>query len=115
MPSRPTYTLSTLRRAGLWRCFALVIACNYFAFRTELIERENDENHPQHYSTLSITLPSLNWETFDKDNAPKALTIAVALHIDFLFNVHSVPNTPKVSFQPFQPVRDKSPPSLCSL
>jgi len=99
-----------LRRSGLWRCCALLVAFNYFAFRTELIEREYDDNHPQHYSTLSITLPSLNWETFDKDNAPKAITIAVGLHIDFLFNVQTVPKTPKESFQPYQPIRDKSPP-----
>ena len=106
--SMPAYSSRTLS----WRLLALLVACNYFAFRTELFESEYNENHPFHYTTSSITLPSLNWETFDKDNAPKAFTIVLGHQIEFLFTIHVIRKPVQHSYQPYQPVRDKSPPHL---
>jgi hypothetical protein len=89
---------------------ALIVALNYFAFRTELCEEEYEQNHPEHSDTVSFTLFSVNWETFDKDNAPKAFTVNVDPQVEFLFAVTAPLQVSKLSFQPFQPVRDKSPP-----
>ena len=48
---------------------ALLLAFNYFAFQVELFDDEYEENHPAPTTTCSITHPTLNWESFDKDNA----------------------------------------------
>ena len=96
-----------------WRAFALLLAINYFSFRVELFEEEDQQNHPvidpcTHQTSISPS--TLNWETFDKDNAPKAITI----HPDVQIELFVVVNCPlKVSqhfWEPYQPVRDKSPP-----
>jgi hypothetical protein len=79
----------------------------------ELFEDEYEENHPaidpfMHACTLS--LPTLNWETFDKDNAPKAITVLPFLSLTLLLTIpgHSLPAPVTVYNQ--QIIRDKSPP-----
>jgi hypothetical protein len=89
---------------------ALIVAFNYFAFRTELFGDEYKENHPDNPDTVSFTLSTLNWETFDKDNAPKAFTVNVNMQIEFICIVNAPLQITKLSFQLCQPIRDKSPP-----
>ena len=95
----------------IFRFISLIVALNYFAFRVELCEEEYEENHP---STIPIGVGfskySVNWETFDKDNAPKAFTIKVEPTIEiFLLNqpilTLQILNKPSLYI-----IRDKSPP-----
>jgi len=100
-------------RSFAWRGLALLIACNYLAFRVELFEDEYENNHPtiDPYShEISYTPPTINWETFDKDNAPKAITIQPFLSLTNLFTLpgESLPRTVISLTQ--QIIRDKSPP-----
>ena len=90
---------------------ALLLACNYFAFRVELCKDEYDRNHPNKHDGISFSSPSLNWETFDKDNAPKAFRFTGEVRIECISQVES--NLQRISphLKPFSPVRDKSPPS----
>ena len=96
-----------------WRVLALLLAFNYFSFRVELFKDEDEQNHPvvdpcTHQTSISPS--TLNWETFDKDNAPKAITIHPDVPIELFLVVHCPPQVFQHFFQPYQPVRDKSPP-----
>jgi len=88
----------------------VLFAYNYFAFRVELFDNEYKENHPERSDVLSIGVSSLNWETFDKDNAPKAFVIHADGQIEFLCYVAYPLQLSNHSFEPYRPVRDKSPP-----
>ena len=93
---------------------ALLLACNYFAFRVELFPSEEELNHPVNDCfprTVSVTASTLNWETFDKDNAPKAVTIRVWSGLGVVTVVPVLPMPPAPHAAPAHPVRDKSPPS----
>ena len=93
--------------------FYLLFAFNYFAFRTELFSEEYEQNHPNNdpfTKQVAVSLPTLNWETFDKDNAPKAfvflpplktVTIGIIPKPSFVF---------RIEIESTEPVRDKSPP-----
>ena len=105
--------------AMLWtltgKALALLVACNYFAFRTELFNEEFEQNNPatdpwNHQVVWSS--PTVNWETFDKDNAPKAIKVEPWFSLVLLFRLpgESLPTT--LVLQPSQPIRDKSPPSI---
>lgn len=91
---------------------AFILALNYFAFQVELFEDEYEANHPRSYTTSSISQPSVTWESFDKENAPKAFVCKPFIQLSMLYTL-------AVTFGPvlepgaqFQPVRDKSPPPL---
>jgi len=89
---------------------ALFLASNYFAFQIELFEEEYEANHPKTYDGTSLTQLTLTWESFDKQNAPKAFVVDPHIHIEPLFLVQPVTEqTPNPDPQP-QPIRDKSPP-----
>ncbi len=92
---------------------ACIVAYNYFAFRVELFSEEDEQNHPvsDPWSHQTAFSPStLNWETFDKDNAPKALTVSAGVQVEMLGYVYCPQSTSVPSSLPEQPVRDKSPP-----
>jgi hypothetical protein len=89
---------------------ALLLATNYFAFQVELFDEEYEANHRQASTTCSIASPTLTWESFDKENAPKAFVFDARIQIQFLFLLESDPPTLLLSHPPFQPIRDKSPP-----
>ena len=95
-------------------CIALLVACNYLAFRAELFDKEYEENHHLPYASCSISGSGITWETFDKDNAPKAIIYDFGLRISCLLVLepHRVETT--VNTVPDKLVRDKSPPSLPS-
>jgi hypothetical protein len=95
-----------------FRACALLVATTYFAFRTELVENEREEfalKCPVAGATISS--PTVNWETYDKDNAPKGQRLVptiIAEPLGFL----AAAKPPVLSATPrFHPVRDKSPPS----
>ena len=98
--------------------FAVLLACNYFAFRTEIFSEEFERNHPPIdpcSGRAVLNLPSLNWETFDKDNAPKAITVIPEF---FLLRIGPVPEEqlPTIPSTRLQHrVRDKSPPSVADI
>lgn len=100
----------------LWRAVSLLVACNYFAFRTELFSEEYEHNHPENSGPshqVSINLPSLNWETFDKDNAPKAINVTPWISLTLLGNLPGESLPCKVVPGAWQLIRDKSPPYDC--
>jgi len=88
----------------------LLVACNYFAFRVELIEDEYKENHPPIPDVCSFTRTSLNWETFDKDNAPKAFVVNTEIQIEFICYSERCVRENLISQRSPEPVKDKSPP-----
>jgi hypothetical protein len=94
----------------LHRIAALFLACIFFLFQTELDHEEYLRNHRQVSSAPSIAAPSLTWETFDKQNAPKAFVVVVDSDGFCLVMPYTNPGInlpPSVSVHP---VRDKSPP-----
>ncbi len=97
-------------RLIIYKALLLLLACNYFVFRTELFDDEHEQNSPKSYSGNSISDYSLNWETFDKDNAPKAFTINTEIRIQLLCVLRIHIQIDRESYQPFQLIRDKSPP-----
>src|SRR5258708_18792176 len=68
-------------RSLSYRSLSLLIALNYFAFRVELFKDEEVQNHIQPSTADSIAPSTLNWESFDKDNAPKAFTFDCEIQI----------------------------------
>jgi hypothetical protein len=99
----------------LWQVLSVLVACNYFAFRVELFRDEYEENHPNlSPGTVSFSQPTLNWETFDKDNASTAFTIKVDLRFIFITYIDCPLRTDQHTFEPYSPIRDKSPPHVVS-
>lgn len=95
---------------SLHKFVSLLLAFNYFSFQVEFDEEEYLHHHRQLWHTLSLDKPTLNWETFDKTNAPKAFVLSVEISFS-LFHVlpSEIPPSPLVSHQPTI-IRDKSPP-----
>jgi hypothetical protein len=98
-------------RRVLFQCLAALLACNYFAFRVELFGDEYERAHPARTGELSIGSVSLTWETFDKDNAPKAFVIEPVTPLVFLFTAPKPGEVEMPDCSPCTLVRDKSPPS----
>jgi hypothetical protein len=97
------------------RVMAALLACTYFAFRTELFSEEFEENSPKPApvaGTMVFSVPSTNWETFDKDNAPKAFRINPCLPLGLLATVPAQVLPPAVVPEQQTIIRDKSPPSF---
>ena len=97
---------------NIYYATAFIVALTYFGFRTELFDNENVENHAACPNGVSFARPSLNWESFDKDNAPQAFTVGVETRTEFIssspeFRAFEVPEFPSSN-----PIRDKSPPTL---
>ncbi|MEO8167356.1 MAG: hypothetical protein ABI623_03855 [bacterium] len=99
-------------RRFLYSFVSLVLAANYFAFQVELFDDEYEANHPKASNKPSITVPSLNWESFDKNNAPQAFTFDACLHTEHLFLLPNAAPAQLIPFESFKDIRDKSPPAL---
>jgi len=96
-----------------WHVIALVLAANYFAFQVELFDDEYEANHPKTSGACSVTASVFTWESFDKENAPKAFRFEPVVESRPLF-VLPAPQAPAVHpFRVPHTVRDKSPPG-CS-
>ena len=97
-------------RKTLFHIFSAFLAFTYFAFRVELFRSEDADNHSPLATRPSFAAASVNWESFDKDNAPKAFVIDCSVVLECL-----LPSVPEkivtVSWTPPQTcIRDKSPP-----
>ena len=100
-----------MNRSITCRLLALLLASNYFGFQVELFDDEYEANHRQVSSAPAIGSPTVTWETFDKSNAPQAFVLTVEVAIQPL-QVLPSPDVPRLlPPPPYQPVRDKSPPS----
>lgn len=98
-------------RLTIFKVIAALVAVNYAMFRLEVFDRENEQDHPSFTCTASITSSSINWETFDKDNAPQAFVIQPEFRILLIEFVSDHPAVPLPIVRPFEHIRDKSPPS----
>lgn len=96
--------------SSVYAVISLLIAVNYFAFRTEVFGNEAREFQPHPVTGSTFSNPSTNWESFDKDNAPKAFVVSVFTPLAELSAVAAErkPSIPHVGA--FHPIRDKSPP-----
>ncbi len=90
---------------------ALTLAVVYFLFQVEPFEEEFLENHRGPADELAFAKPSVNWESFDKSNAPKAFTVDPCIAIHILQVVSIVNEILDPYSPPSHPVRDKSPPA----
>ena len=90
----------------------LFLAANYFCFRVELFEHEVEANHRTvDTHEHGIGTQTVNWETFDKDNAPKAFVVNTEIHFQIL-HIAAVPTIPFFIHQVDNDlIRDKSPPT----
>jgi hypothetical protein len=88
----------------------LLLASNYFAFQVEMFEEEYEQNHRRVSEECSFAAPSLNWESFDKNNAPKAFKLEPVFMSEPLFFLITTRLPEFISVHPIHRVRDKSPP-----
>jgi hypothetical protein len=94
------------------RFISILIALNYFSFRVELFEEEAEANQPGAIPThLAFSAYSVNWETFDKDNAPKAFVINPSINIFVIGIIPATNNIVCCDIPDYEPIRDKSPPA----
>jgi hypothetical protein len=100
-----------MKRRLAYQLIALLLAADYFAFQVELFDDEYEANHPRFSETSSITGPLFTWESFDKENAPRAFTVDPCIEIRPLFLTIAEPASPVPPAPPRVPARDKSPPS----
>ncbi len=93
-----------------YQFISFALAVNYFSFHCEFDAEEYLENHRQLFETPSIARPSVNWESFDKGNAPKAFIIDLIEKLTVLYTV--IPFISPDSYVHLQQysIRDKSPP-----
>lgn len=104
-----------MTRRLAWHAIALVLAANYFAFQVELFDDEYEANHPKTSESCSVTASVFTWESFDKENAPKAFTFEPFFEIRALFVLSSPPAPRFPAVSPFHTIRDKSPPPGISI
>ncbi len=102
--------LSTARK--FYPPIALLLAVTYFCFQVEPFEEEYAAQHRGPADELAFAKPSVNWETFDKSNAPKAFTVDPCAGIGIVRIVAGRDEALDPCCPPFHPVRDKSPPPL---
>jgi hypothetical protein len=98
--------------ATTYRILSLLVALNYFSFRCELFSDEDAENHPVHQQGSSYSTPSLNWETFDKDNAPKAFVVDTAVPVAIFGPAPLPPAQLLHVHSPFRIIQGVSPPNF---
>lgn len=98
-------------RGGIHPFVGLLLAVTYFCFQVEPFEEEYLEHHRPPADRPTFASPSVTWETFDKQNAPKAFTVDPCIAIGPLAVVAVVDDTLDPHRPPPHPVRDKSPPS----
>ena len=100
-----------MSQSVVFKLLALLLASNYLAFHIEPFEDEYEANHRPLPDGYAFSKPSMTWETFDKQNAPKAFVFDAALRIQFLHPRYSPQAKELLAKFQYQPVRDKSPPS----
>jgi hypothetical protein len=79
-----------------------------------MCEEEFENNNPLIDPFIHQTLlsrPTLNWEKFDKDNAPKAFVFLPPIRTITVETIEPSIILFNAIYQPYQPIRDKSPPA----
>ncbi|HLX12241.1 MAG TPA: hypothetical protein VKS81_05460 [Bacteroidota bacterium] len=97
-------------RTHIARLIAVILALNYFAFSAEIFDREYAESHPALPGTISISVPTVTWETFDKENAQAAFVFDANIQLATICKLPAPPCAQSNSVVPSELVRDKSPP-----
>ena len=97
-------------RIPFFRLLSLLLAANYFAFRVECFEEEFEEHGAHPPGTVAFNTPTLDWETFDKNNAPEAITVEAGLRMEFCVSLLQERTRRVQYYPPFQLIHDKSPP-----
>lgn len=103
--------IDVIRHHSFFQIVALVLAVNYFSYQVEFDEEEYLENHRQLSDTLSFARPSVNWETFDKSNAPKAFVVEVIDKVSLLIVLPPAISENHETYPQYITIRDKSPPT----
>jgi hypothetical protein len=106
--------LYPLQRRTLFRMAALLLALTYGMFRLEPFEEEFESFHPALAGGPAIALPTVNWETFDKDNAAKAFVVTLLTSFVILLLASDERATLRIIPAQFRLLRDKSPPPTFS-
>ncbi len=96
----------------VFRSVALILASNYFAFQVELFDDEYEANHPRQTEGCSLVAPTLNWESFDKNNAPQPFVFDALITIECAGPFAFPMCDPVAPHYRHRDVRDKSPPPL---
>jgi len=99
-----------LHKSTYYKILLCVVALNYGAFRVEISEDEYKEHHPDLPTGLAFMESILNWETFDKNNAPEAFSFDAHVAIETLFQTSLFFQENDIPYEHYEPVRDKSPP-----
>jgi len=103
--------MDVIRHYSFFQFVAFTLAVNYFSYQVEFDEKEYLENNRQLSDTLSFARPSVNWETFDKSNAPKAFVVEVIEKVSLLIVLPpAIPENDEF-YPQYSTIRDKSPPS----
>lgn len=102
--------IDVVRHYSFFQIVAFGLAANYFSYQVEFDEKEYLENHRQLSDTLSFARPSVNWETFDKSNAPKAFVVEVIDKVSLLIILPPAISETDEFFPQHTTIRDKSPP-----
>lgn len=89
---------------------ALLLAATYFCFQVEPFEEEYLGHRRGPADELAFAKPSVDWETYDKSNAPKAFTVDPCAGIGIVRIVAGRDEALDPCCPPWHPVRDKSPP-----
>jgi hypothetical protein len=92
------------------RLTALILATNYFCFQVEVFEEEYEKNNPLPSRIPTFSPSGLNWETFGKTNAPKAIVHTVPVEYVLLCLCPAVLGEELPACIPFRVIRDNSPP-----
>jgi hypothetical protein len=92
-------------------CVAVTLALTYFLFQVEPFEEEYREAHPVPVEGATFSAPSVNWESFDKTNAPKAFVVDPVVPVVMVAMVLRVDPLDNPLLISVDPVRDKSPPT----
>jgi hypothetical protein len=98
----------------IYQLAAFIVAVNYFSFQVELFEDEYEKNNPLPSSVPTFTYSSVNWESFDKTNAPKAFVFIVPRDFILLCLNPPVLGEELPASLPFRVVHNNSPPSVSS-
>ena len=105
-----SHWIDVVRHCSFFQIVAFGLAVNYFSYQVEFDEKEYLENHRQLSDTLSFARPSVNWETFDKSNAPKAFVVEVIDKVSLLIILPPAISENDEFFPQYTTIRDKSPP-----
>jgi hypothetical protein len=101
-----------MKRSILHAIVSLILAINYFAYQVEFFEDEYEANHPKPTNTCSVDRPALNWESFDKENAPEAFVFDAHVQLELLLLLPAQPARDLPPHLQSEPIHDRSPPSL---